>query len=223
MPLDTCALACVPVPSSPPIAASPLSHRPPHPQHSPHACRAGLKACVDVGRLRDAERLLARMAEGGVEPDVRAYNILLSGHSRAANTRAMSRLLSRMAAAGVTPSAVTYNTLVDGYVRARDLGAAKRVAAQAAGAGVPLDVWTYSTLVKGHVQVRALGDDSDGCAIWGGGGRGGGAHATQGASCALTRVALWGRQFKRCAPSTPPPKKPPSPRPTPTSNTHPGR
>lgn len=106
-----------------------------------------------MGRLREADKLLLRMAAKGVPPDVRAYNILLSGHSRAAATGAMGRLLQRMAAAGVEPSAVTYNTLVDGYVRARDLLGAQGVAERAAAAGVALDVWTYSTLIKGHVQV----------------------------------------------------------------------
>ncbi|KAL4858667.1 Pentatricopeptide repeat-containing protein [Chlorella vulgaris] len=120
------------------------------------AYRTGIKACVDVGRLREADKLLLRMAAKGVPPDVRAYNILLSGHSRAAATGAMGRLLQRMAAAGVEPSAVTYNTLVDGYVRARDLLGAQGVAERAAAAGVALDVWTYSTLIKGHVQASQL-------------------------------------------------------------------
>lgn len=112
-----------------------------------------MKACVDAGRLRDADRLLQGMAAAGCPPDVRAYNILLAGHSRAANPVAMGRLLQRMQSAGLAPSAVTWNTLVDGYVRARDLDAAKRCTAQATAAGVALDVWTYSTLIKGYVQV----------------------------------------------------------------------
>lgn len=126
------------------------------PLPDPTVC-TGMKACVDAGRLRDADRLLQRMAAAGCPPDVRAYNILLAGHSRAANPTAMGRLLQRMQGAGLAPSAVTWNTLVDGYVRARDLGAAKRCAAQAADAGAALDVWTYSTLIKGYVQVGGKG------------------------------------------------------------------
>ncbi|EFN58087.1 hypothetical protein CHLNCDRAFT_34493 [Chlorella variabilis] len=120
------------------------------------AFRTGLKACVDVGRLREAERLLQRMAAAGAPPDVRAYNILLAGHGRAGATGAMARLMQRMAAGGVQPSAVTYNTLVDGYVRARDLAGARGAAERAATAGVALDVWTYSTLIKGYVQAGQL-------------------------------------------------------------------
>lgn len=117
------------------------------------AYRAGIKACVDVGRLREADKLLARMAAAACTPDARAYNTLLAGFARGANVAGMARLVQRMGAAGVAPTVVTFNTLVDGYVRAGDLGAAKAAAAQAAGAGVALDAWTFSTLIKGHVQV----------------------------------------------------------------------
>lgn len=108
---------------------------------------------VDVGRLKEADRLLQRMAAAGLPPDVRAHNALLAGHARAANTAAMGRLMQRMVAAGVVPSAVTWNTLLDGYVRARDLEAARGVLAQAAAAEVALDTWSYTTLIKGYVQV----------------------------------------------------------------------
>ena len=125
------------------------------------AYRTGLKACVDAGRLREADRLLQRMMQQQQQqqqvppppPDVRPWNILLAGHSRAANTAAMSKLLQRMGGAGVAPSGVTYNTLIDGYVRAGDMGAARRVMAQAQAASARLDAWTFSTLIKGYVQV----------------------------------------------------------------------
>lgn len=133
-----------------------------HTSHSPCPPTAGIKACVDVGRLREADRLLGRMAGAGAPPDARAYNILLAGHARAANAGAMARLLQRMTAAGVAASAVTYNTLIDGHVRAGDLAGAKAAAVQAAAVGIALDVWAYSTLIKGHVQVG----DGMCCACW---------------------------------------------------------
>lgn len=116
---------------------------------------AGIKALVDVGRLKDADRLLQRMAAAGLPPDVRAHNALLAGHARAANTAAMARLMRRLVAARVAPSAVTFNTLLDGYVRARNLTAARAVLGQAAAAEVALDAWSYTTLIKGYVQVGA--------------------------------------------------------------------
>lgn len=72
---------------------------------------AGIKACVDAGKLRDADRLLQRMGGAGVPPDARAYNALLAGYARGGNTAAMARLLQRMGAGGVAPSAVTFNTV----------------------------------------------------------------------------------------------------------------
>ncbi len=118
---------------------------------------AGIKALVDVGRLKEADRLLQRMAAAGLPHDVRAYNSLLAGHARAANTAAMGRLMQCMVAAGVAPSAVTFNTLLDGYVRARDLEAARGVLAQAVAAEVALDAWSFTTLIKGYVQVGGQG------------------------------------------------------------------
>lgn len=123
------------------------------------AYRAGIKACVDVGKLKEADRVLQRMAAAGAKPDARAYNALLAGHARAAATAGpagMSRLMQRMVAAGVSPSAVTFNTLIDGYVRARDLEAAKGVLAKAKAAEVALDSWSFSTLIKGYVQAGKL-------------------------------------------------------------------
>ena len=121
------------------------------------AFRAGMKACVDVGRVDEAWALLRRMAEVAREaPDVRAYNILLKGLSRGGDRAALDRALARMRAAGVAPSAVTYNTLIDGYVRGGALAEAEACAAAAAGAGVALDAWSYSTLLKGHVRAGDL-------------------------------------------------------------------
>jgi hypothetical protein len=39
-------------------------------------------ACIGVGRLEEAESQLVAMGEAGFPPDVRAYNILLTGYSR---------------------------------------------------------------------------------------------------------------------------------------------
>ena len=89
---------------------------------------------MDVGRLKEGDKLLQRMAAAGLPADVRAYNILLAGHGRAGNPAAMDKLLGRMTSAGVRPSSVTFNTLVDGYARARNLAAAEGVLARATAA-----------------------------------------------------------------------------------------
>lgn len=113
---------------------------------------AGIKACVDVGKVEDAWQVLAQMVLAGEQADVRAYNILLKGHSRCRDTAGLDRVLQRMAADGVQPSAVTYNTLIDSYVRAGSVEEAVRCAQSAQAGGLVLDAWTYSTLIKGHVQ-----------------------------------------------------------------------
>jgi leucine-rich PPR motif-containing protein len=120
------------------------------------ALRAGMKACVDVGRAGDAERLL-RLAEAPGPADVRAYNILLKAHGGAGDAAALQGMLRRMAAAGVRPSRVTYNTLVEAYVQAGELARARACMEEAQAGGVELDAWSYTSLIKGHVQAGRVG------------------------------------------------------------------
>ena len=43
---------------------------------------AGMTACIGVGRLDEAEGLIEVMRDAGLRPDIRAYNIILTGYSR---------------------------------------------------------------------------------------------------------------------------------------------
>ena len=44
-----------------------------------------MNACVGLGYVEEAERVLGAMLGSGMRPDVRAYNVLLKGHARAGN------------------------------------------------------------------------------------------------------------------------------------------
>lgn len=116
------------------------------------AMRTGMKACADVGRPEEAERLLESLRRSGDVPDARAYNIVIKAHAKARNLAALRQALPRMRAAGVQPSYVTYNTLIDGFMQADALDDARAATVEATAAGIRLDAWSYTSLIKGHVQ-----------------------------------------------------------------------
>ena len=55
------------------------------------AC-AGINACVTVGRLEEAQRTMDAMRAQS-SPDLRAFNILIKGYSRAGDVAALQRTL----------------------------------------------------------------------------------------------------------------------------------
>ncbi len=53
---------------------------------------AGINACVTVGRLEEAQRTMDAMRAHS-SPDLRAFNILIKGYSRAGDTTALQQTL----------------------------------------------------------------------------------------------------------------------------------
>ena len=53
---------------------------------------AGINACVTVGRLQEAQQTMDEMRAHS-SPDVRAFNILIKGYSRAGDVAALQRTL----------------------------------------------------------------------------------------------------------------------------------
>lgn len=114
------------------------------------AYRTGLNACVTVGRLDEARALLSDMQAAGLEPDVRAYNILLKGAGNAGQLPLLEELLRQMNTAGVAPTAVTYNSVISAYVRVGDMSRVGKSLQAAERDGVVLDVVSYTTLIRGY-------------------------------------------------------------------------
>lgn len=104
---------------------------------------AGMNACIGVGQLQQARQLLSDMAAQGLRPDVKAFNILLKGHSKVGDVQAIDSLLREMQQAGVEPSPATIGTVVNAYVQVGQLSTAKSSLADAqrkgehAGSGLP--------------------------------------------------------------------------------------
>ena len=124
-----------------------------------------MKACVEVGKLSEAENLLQTVIDtkSPAAKDVRTFNILLKGYAMSGkNKKRLDQLMNRMREAKVKPSCVTYNILIDSHVSSGEVKAARECMAAATASGIELDAWSYTTLIKGLVQA---GDMSGATAV----------------------------------------------------------
>jgi pentatricopeptide repeat protein len=87
-----------------------------------------MNACIAVGRVDEAERLLERMHQQGFRVDARAYNLLLKGYARTGKIAKMRELLEEMQHRGVEPSTASYNTMISVHVRMQDMAEVRHFA-----------------------------------------------------------------------------------------------
>lgn len=80
-----------------------------------------MNACIAVGRIGEAERLLEWMRQQGLRVDARSYNLLLKGYARTGEVAKMRELLEDMQSRGVEPSIASYNTMINVHVRRQDM------------------------------------------------------------------------------------------------------
>lgn len=122
------------------------------------ALRTGMKACVDIGKMDEAEQVFTNALEINIPgaKDVRNFNILLKGYAMNGNVREqIDNVMQRMRTAHVKPSRVTYNILIDSHVRAGQVAEATAYMEAAKNDGMELDAFSYTSLIKGRVK---LGD-----------------------------------------------------------------
>ena len=94
-----------------------------------------MNACISVGKLTEARCLVQDMKRLNIQLDIRVFNILLKGYSRAGDMSTVTSLLREVNYAGLKFSAVTYNTLIDMYARAGQLQEARQTCSDAQAAG----------------------------------------------------------------------------------------
>ena len=118
------------------------------------AVRTGMKACVDVGRLQEAEELLDRAERSGssASRDVRSYNILLHGYANSGDLASMIELLTEIQTKKIHLSSITYNTLIGAYAKAGDLARARMWMEEAIYVGIKLDAWSYTLILQGYIK-----------------------------------------------------------------------
>lgn len=115
---------------------------------------AGVAACVAVGRLGEAESLLAWAREAGVRAGHGAYNRLLTYHTQRWDMAAALQCLKTMRARGYEPDLVSWNTMIWGYARTGETVRARAMLDKARRTGFEPDAWAWSALL--HVSRDGL-------------------------------------------------------------------
>ncbi|CAL5016387.1 unnamed protein product [Urochloa decumbens] len=91
-------------------------------------------------------------------PDVRAYNVLLNGWSRARRLDKVEKLWAAMRDAGVRPTVVTYGTLIDAYCVMRRPDQAIGLLEQMREEGIEANLLTCNPIVYALAQAGRFGD-----------------------------------------------------------------
>ncbi|KAB2636965.1 pentatricopeptide repeat-containing protein [Pyrus ussuriensis x Pyrus communis] len=71
----------------------------------------------ESGLILQAYKLLMKLANSGVTPDIITYNILINGFCKDGNINGAFKLFKDMQLKGLSPDSVTYGTLIDGLQR----------------------------------------------------------------------------------------------------------
>ncbi|KAJ1268927.1 hypothetical protein BS78_07G171100 [Paspalum vaginatum] len=99
-----------------------------------------------------------RREEPGWAPDVRTYNILLNGWSRARRYDKVEKLWAAMRHAGVRPTVVTYGTLIDAHCVMRRPDQAMVLLDQMREEGIEANLLTCNPIVYGLAQAGRFMD-----------------------------------------------------------------
>ncbi|XP_062199524.1 pentatricopeptide repeat-containing protein At5g11310, mitochondrial-like [Phragmites australis] len=117
-------------------------------------------ALCKEGYPRAAAQLVERLRreEPGWAPDVRAYNILLNGWSRARRLDKVEKLWAAMRHAGVRPTVVTYGTLIDSLCVMRRPDQAMGLLDQMRDEGIEANLLTCNPIVYALAQAGRFWD-----------------------------------------------------------------
>ncbi|KAG0179760.1 hypothetical protein DFQ28_002249 [Apophysomyces sp. BC1034] len=96
----------------------------------------------------NAFRVMGKMKENGLEPNVYTYNTLIGCYKRANDLDTSLKLFEEMRQQGVQRDVGTYNTLIHQLFHNGRVQAACELYRNMAADGVTADMYTYSTLLK---------------------------------------------------------------------------
>jgi pentatricopeptide repeat protein len=117
-------------------------------------------ALCKEGHPRAAAQLVEqlRREDPAWAPDVRTYNVLLNGWSRARRLDKVEKLWAVMRNAGVRPTVVTYGTLIDAHCRMRRPDQAMALLDQMREEGIEAGLLTCNPIVCSLAQAGRFGD-----------------------------------------------------------------
>ena len=108
------------------------------------------------GKLREAERLLAKMKIDRHPFVGTYYTRLMNGYVQAGKLMEAENVLKGMQRKGLRPDQVTYNMLINGYVKAGKLREAENVFKEMRRDRLYPDVFAYNPLIAGYAQAGKL-------------------------------------------------------------------
>lgn len=123
-----------------------------HPRLDPAALRIGMKACVNMGKIEEAEAILSSLESIQRNPDVRTYNILIKGYAKIGDMKALHEIFGRIVKVGLKPSVATYNAVIASHMKKGQMKEAEDYLQLAHADGIIPDAWTYTTLIKGYIE-----------------------------------------------------------------------
>eukprot|EP00798_Chlamydomonas_sp_ICE-L_P011512 gene11512-34225_t len=118
--------------------------------------RAGVNACVEVGKLDEALKIIQRMRANNLRPGRGSYNMIIKYHCKSGDMDAARQVLRDRHQNGFYPDLYSFNTLIDGYVQAGDMEMARAVLDRAGYEGLQPDVISFSTYINGCAKTGNL-------------------------------------------------------------------
>eukprot|EP00971_Amphidinium_carterae_P170867 3386342-Amphidinium_carterae.1 len=109
-------------------------------------------AYAKLGRVEEAAKVIKKMEQNKVDPNVVTYTSLINAHSKAKQPMAALEVLRKMQKASVTPTVVTYGTLVSGLAQRGLVEESMNVLNEMASLEVPPSVICMNAAINAHAE-----------------------------------------------------------------------
>jgi len=114
--------------------------------------KQAIRWAVKAGEQERAERLLYEIIESGFAPDLRIFNLVISGSVKRGDIARAEIWFMHMRKVGVTPNSASYNMIMDAHGKAENAKGAERWFADMIDEGQAPDAVTYATMIHAHAK-----------------------------------------------------------------------
>ncbi|KAL8128813.1 hypothetical protein V2J09_017968 [Rumex salicifolius] len=116
--------------------------------HDSSSLQKLVERLCESGFYLKAYRLLTKLADNGVLPNIITYNILINGMCKRKNIHGAFKLLKELQLKGLSPDSITYGTLIEGLCRVDRENDAIRMLDQITDSGVLSSSSPYKSFKK---------------------------------------------------------------------------
>jgi pentatricopeptide repeat protein len=118
------------------------------PSFSVHDDVIDLFSCHEKHDIFGALQCYSNMIRDGIEPDVKAFTIIIDIAGKCGLTDSCNDVERWMQERRIVPNEITFNCLIDAHARARNLGRAREYFKQMEALGIGPSLVTYNCLIK---------------------------------------------------------------------------